>query len=213
MLLSMTWLSNNDRVVFIGDSVTDTDRDRLDPADLGFGYPLKVAQALRSAPETAAITIFNRGVSGDRLTDLAVRLKRDCLALSPTLVSVLIGINDTWRIFDSAMPSDVAEFEQRYEWVLTQLTTATSARLVLMEPFVVPFDEEQWGWRADVDARIQVVRRMARAFGAILIPSDGLMNAASCHPDPARREVTQDGVHPSDLGHQLLADAWLAGVR
>ena len=97
--------------VFIGDSVTDC--DRLTDPPFGNGYVLNIARSGRLAGE-----IINVGTSGHRLVDLENRWEVDVLAYKPTLVSVAIGINDTWRRYDDNDPTSVEDFEERYRRVL-----------------------------------------------------------------------------------------------
>ncbi|MEU5386023.1 SGNH/GDSL hydrolase family protein [Kitasatospora cineracea] len=190
-------------VLFQGDSITDAGRDRARPDDLGHGYAALVAAALPGTP-----TVLNRGIGGDRLTDLRARWDADTLAHRPDLVSLLIGVNDTWRRYDSGLSSPVEAWEGEYRELLRRLHAHCAPRLVLIEPFLVPVTPEQWAWREDLDPRIHAVRRLAAEHDALLLAADGLLNqAARTAGDPAL--ITIDGVHPTDLGHRLLADAWL----
>ncbi|GAA3053110.1 SGNH/GDSL hydrolase family protein [Kitasatospora albolonga] len=191
-------------VLFQGDSITEAGRDRTRPGELGHGYAALAAAALPGAPQ-----VLNRGVGGDRLTDLRERWEADTLAHRPALVSVLIGINDTWRRHDQGLPSPVGTWERDYHLLLTGLREHCAPRLLLIEPFLLPVRAEQWSWRADLDTRIQAVRRLATAHDARLLAADGLLNqAARTAGDPTL--IAADGVHPTPLGHRLLADAWLA---
>ncbi|GJM75688.1 hypothetical protein HMSSN036_79040 [Paenibacillus macerans] len=90
----------NDVVLFQGDSITDCGRNYEDSASLGFGYPLMVASRLGYLFPEKNLVFVNRGISGNRAIDLKNRWDRDCLDLKPTWVSILIGINDTWRRYD-----------------------------------------------------------------------------------------------------------------
>ncbi|MFJ5229113.1 GDSL-type esterase/lipase family protein [Kitasatospora sp. NPDC088391] len=194
-------------VLFQGDSITDAARDRDRPDDLGHGYAAFAAPGLADG-----LTVLNRGVSGNRVADLRARWDADTLAHRPALVSVLIGVNDTWRLHDSGLPSPADTWEKEYDDLLVRLRAHGAPRLVLIEPFLLPVTAEQWTWRADLDPRIHAVRRLAAAHGALLLAADGLLNqAARTAGDPAL--IAADGVHPTALGHRLLADAWLRLVR
>ena len=106
------------RVLFQGDSITDMGRDRGDIRNMGSGYPLFVASNFRAARPNFDIDFFDLGISGDRVRDLRARWQSDCLDLRPDVLSVLIGINDTWRRYDSGDPSDTEEFERVYRSLL-----------------------------------------------------------------------------------------------
>ncbi|MEV4619440.1 SGNH/GDSL hydrolase family protein [Asanoa sp. NPDC049573] len=187
-------------IVFAGDSITDCDR-RRDPAGLGDGYVKLVAGALGGAAR-----VVNRGVSGNSSRDLRDRWEADVLAERPALVSVLVGINDTWRRYDSGALTSAAEFEDNYRALLAPLD---GVRSVLIEPFLLPVREEQVGWREDLDPKLAVVRALAAEYGAALVPADTALRATG-----AAEEVAPDGIHPSAWGHELLAKLWLdhAGV-
>ncbi len=199
-----------DRILFQGDSVTDCDRDRSDSYSLGSGYPALIAAYLWSRFPDLKLKILNRGVSGDRVYDLARRWEGDCIKLKPDWISILIGINDTWRRFDRNIISPIEEFEKTYRQLLDQVVEHTQARLVLCEPFVLSFPVDRRAWRPDLNPRIEVVRQLAAEYSAILVPLDGIFAAACTKAEPAFWAA--DGVHPTLAGHGLIAKAWLEAV-
>lgn len=202
----MIELRQNAAVLFIGDSVTDCGRRREDPDDLGPSYARKVQAYLTEFYGERHIHVYNRGISGDRVRNLKARWQEDCLALHPDVVNILIGINDTWRRYDSNDPTTPEAFEADYRDILTR-TAAAGAQISIMEPFLMPHVAERQRWREDLDPKIQVVRRLAREFHAEFIPLDGIFAACCAKRDIA--ELSQDGVHPVDGGHSVIARAWL----
>lgn len=140
------------RVLFQGDSITDMGRDRGDIRNMGSGYPLFVASNFRAARPNFDIDFFDLGISGDRVRDLRARWQSDCLDLRPDVLSVLIGINDTWRRYDSSDPSDTEEFERVYRSLLEDARRENpSLKIIIMEPFVLHVSEERASWREDLD--------------------------------------------------------------
>lgn len=203
-------IAPHDTIVFYGDSITDGGRDRADPADLGRGYVLLVAAHLRARVASPALRVANRGISGDRICDLEARFAREVAPLAPTVLSILIGINDTWHQFQHGKPSPHPEFRAAYRRLLEAARAAGNPRLIILEPFLLPVPEERREWRADLDARIAAIRDLAAAFGATYVPLDGLFAAAACRA-PADYWLP-DGVHPSPAGHAVIAEAWLAAA-
>jgi len=197
-------------VVFQGDSITDAGRNRQLPRDLGRGYAMMAAAWFSAAYPERNVTFYNRGISGNRVKDLEQRWDADCLDLGPTWVSILIGINDCWRRYDSNDPTSVEAFAAGYRRILERTRERTGARLILLEPFVLPVPEDRKAWREDLDPKIHAVRELAREFGALYVPLDGLFAAASTRREPAF--WAHDGVHPSPAGHALIARAWLEAV-
>lgn len=152
--------------------------------------------------------LFDLGISGDRVRDLRARWQSDCLDLRPDVLSVLIGINDTWRRYDSGDPSDTEEFERVYRSLLEDARRENpSLKIIIMEPFVLHVSEERASWREDLDPRIQAVRRVAKDYADAFIPLDGLLNAAAV--DTCPEQWAPDGVHPSFDGAALIARYWL----
>jgi lysophospholipase L1-like esterase len=189
--------------VFIGDSVTDC--DRLIQPPYGDGYVYNIAQSGRLKGE-----IINVGISGHRMIDLENRWDTDVLAHKPTLVSVAIGINDMWRRYDSNDPTSVEDFEEGYRRVLKATKAQGNPELVLCEPFLLSVREEMNTWREDLDPKIAVVHKMANEFGAKLVRFDHRFNHLA--QEISMLELADDGVHPSKLGHTIMADLWLGSV-
>jgi len=212
--VTTTFLQPGDRVLLTGDSVTDWGRDRDDPTSLGHGYAAIVAALAGARRPDLGLTFLNRGVGGDTSAMLRARWERDALDLAPTVVSVLVGINDTWRRYDSGTPTSVDAYEENLRAVLDAVRDRLGARLVLVEPFLVPVDAAQHTWREDLDPRIAVVRRLAAEHAAdhraVLVPADGLFAAAAVRTGPGH--WVSDGVHPTAAGFGLLAEAWLDAV-
>ncbi|GAB3921353.1 lipase [Microlunatus endophyticus] len=196
----MTLLDDVHTVVFFGDSITDAGR-REDPDQLGNGYVRLLAG------ELAGRTVINSGISGNRVVDLQARLDADVLAHQPDLVSIMIGINDTWRKFDSDDPTSTEAYETGYRDLLVRIAAAGS-RAILLEPFVLPVTEEQaTAWREDLDPKIDAVRSLAAEFGAPLVPLDVELNKLAAQTGSAA--LAGDGVHPSEQGHAEITRLWL----
>jgi acyl-CoA thioesterase-1 len=192
-----TLLDPRRTIVFAGDSVTDCGR-RTDPAGLGDGYVKNLYDAFGADRPR----IVNAGISGHRAVDLAARWQTDVLAFEPDLVSILIGINDTWRRYDEDDPTSTEDFEASYRELLEPVT----AKLVLVEPFLLAVKEEQHAWREDLDPKIEVVRRLAAEYDALLVPADVEFNRQAL--TVGATTLADDGVHPTAAGHQLLAELW-----
>ncbi|NLJ85303.1 MAG: SGNH/GDSL hydrolase family protein [Firmicutes bacterium] len=198
------------RILFQGDSVTDCGRDRNNPRSLGSGYPALIAAELWARYPELQLDILNRGVSGDRVYDLTERWQKDCINLQPDWVSILVGINDTWRRYDSGVSSPISKFKAAYRQLLHETRLNTGAGLILCDPFVLPHPADRLAWREDLNPRIDVVRELAMEFSAIYIPLDGVFAAASTKAKP--EFWAEDGVHPTLAGHGLIARVWLAAM-
>ena len=203
-------ISQGDLVLFQGDSITDAKRDRSIDS-LGTGYVYIAASLFSALYPEKQVRFMNRGISGNRVVDLQDRWEEDCLNLQPDVLSIMIGINDCWRRYDRNLHTTTDSYLQGYRRLLERVRENLSAtKLVLLEPFLVPALPEQKEWREDLDPKIQAVRELAREFGAIYVPLDGLFAAACTRREPGF--WAPDGVHPSPAGHALIARAWLEAV-
>lgn len=206
-----TGIYRNDTLVFCGDSITFHCRDVIYPGHLGGGYVNFVAARLHVALASPSLKIHNTGISGDRISDIEARLDRDILSLSPTVISLLIGANDSLLWQTRNVPSPLPEFEAAYRRVLEKLRRGGVREFVIMEPFLLPVTDEQRRMRADFTARIDIIRQLAAEYAAAYVPLDGLFAEATLRA-PATYWTT-DGVHPvATTGDGLIADAWMQRV-
>ncbi len=195
------------RVLFQGDSITDAGRRETEDR-LGTGYVHITAGILKV--KVPSLEIENRGIGGNRVKDLEPRWQADCIDLKPDVVSIMIGINDVfWR----HAPEDAVsleDYEAGYRRILTRTRDEIGAKIVMLEPFLLPVSEERRAARADLDPAIDAVRRLAREFADCYVPLDGLFAAAATRAEP--KHWSTDGVHPTAAGHALIATAWLEAV-
>jgi lysophospholipase L1-like esterase len=206
-----TRIDDNAVLLFQGDSITDAGRGRLNDADLGRGYAALAAAWFSAKYPEKNVKFLNRGISGNRVKDLRGRWQRDCLDLQPTWVSIMIGINDTWRRYDSNDPTTTEDYERDFTFICTKVRDTLHAQLIIMEPFLLPTPRDRVKWRIDLDPKIAVARKIAREFSALFVPLDGLFAQAATK---APMDFwLPDGVHPTPAGHALIAQAWLRSVN
>jgi len=205
-------LFKNATVLFQGDSITDCGRSFEDYQYLGGGYVAMVRDLLNYQCPHLNLKFINRGISGNRVADLQERWESDCIDLKPDVLSVLIGVNDTWRRYDSNLVTTADEYYLRYKDLLTQVRQKLpNTAIVLLEPFLLPVNERIEGFYDDLDDKIKKVRKLATEFGATYIPLDGLFAQAATIREPAF--WSGDGVHPSSAGHMLIAQNWVKTIN
>jgi len=206
----------NDVILFQGDSITDCGRSREsaganDLSALGLGYAKMVAAELLSQRPGDNLAFFNRGISGNRIVDLYARIKVDCINLNPNLVSILIGVNDTWHEYPNKNGVAVPKFERIYRDLLTEIREALPAlKFVICEPFVLKCGVVTEEWITEINQRRAVACKLAQEFGAPLVPFQAMFDEAVRLAPPAYWAA--DGVHPTAAGHMLMTKTWLKQV-
>ncbi|MBO5822648.1 MAG: SGNH/GDSL hydrolase family protein [Lentisphaeria bacterium] len=200
-------------VLFQGDSITDARRDREavegNTSSTGTGYVALVAGKLLAQNIGKEFNCINRGISGNRVVDLYARWKVDALNLKPDLLSILVGVNDTWHEFAWQNGVEVERYEQIYrmllEWTKAELP---NVKLVLCEPFCLLSELVTQEWVAEVRQRGEVVKKLAAEFDATFVPLQQLLEDAAAKAGD-NLKILRDGVHPTLLGAQIIADQWL----
>src|ERR1700677_1409337 len=118
-------LAPKTKLLMIGDSITDAGRARPIGEgrndELGRGYVALGDALLNSIYPEAAIRTINVGTSGNTVRDLKDRWQTDVLDLKPDWLSVMIGINDVWRQFDSPPHHEIHVHPGEYESTLDEL--------------------------------------------------------------------------------------------
>src|SRR5699024_6438831 len=114
----------NNTILYIGDSITDVNRDRENDEDIGHGYHTLVDANLLHKYPVYDLIIYNQVIGVDKVIDLKKRWKNDCLELNLDVVSILIGINDVSQIMDGeskVVVEDLAKFVEDSRYLLKSL--------------------------------------------------------------------------------------------
>ena len=208
-------LKNSQKVVFIGDSITDCER-RGAESPFGLGYVRFAIDLITAADPQHKFEFINRGISGDVCPGLRNRWKKDVLAHKPDWVSVLIGINDVHRCFrpDESEHVNPHLYCQAYLDCLNQTKEQADVKLILMDPFYICRDPQSGSiYQAVLDNLahyIDVVTEMAHTFNAIHVPlHDIFQHHLKCR---TAETFCPEPVHPNHTGHIVIAHAWLKAI-
>lgn len=198
------------RILFQGDSITDAGRSRENDAQRGQGYPTLVAASL-GLDHPGEYEFINRGIGGNRISDLVARMKIDIINLKPDVMSILIGVNDVWHEFGSGNGVHTDLYEKLYNILIEEVKTALpDIRIMIMEPFVlkgVSTESCFEAFKADVECKAAAAKRVAEKNGLEFIPLQEKLDEA-CKLAPASYWLG-DGVHPTAAGHELIAREWI----
>ncbi len=209
-------LRKDEKLVMIGDSVTDFGRARPigEGRDAhGTGYAALVDAFLRSTYPELNLRTVNMGVSGNTVLDLKDRWQTDVFDLKPDWVTVLIGINDVWRQYDLPQIVERHVALNDYERTLDELVTATLPRvrgMVLMTPYYMEPLKDDW-MRATMDEYGAAVKRVAARHNVPCVDLQAKFDELFEHVHSA--SIAWDRVHPNLTGHMLIARALLDALE
>ncbi len=205
-------------ILFQGDSITDAGRDRKtegsanNPSMLGRGYPFHLAGQLLADHAALGLSIYNRGISGNKVPDLEARWQQDCLDLKPAVLSILIGVNDLWHKLNGKYDGTPEVYRDGFTALIGRTKTALpDVTLVICEPFVLRCGAVNDTWFPEFETRRAFAADVAKAAGAIWVPfQERFDEAVKAGTEPAYWAA--DGVHPSQAGHGLMAKVWREAV-
>ncbi len=205
-------------ILFQGDSITDAGRKKDETGfnnanALGSGYAFLAAAQLLQKNPSKGLKIYNKGISGNKVYQLAERWEQDCLHIQPDVLSILIGVNDYWHKHAGRYDGTIEVYRKDYISLLERTKKALpKVQLVIGEPFALKgIKAVDDSWYPAFDAYRQASKEIAGIFNAIFIPYQTIFEKATKHAPGVY--WTHDGVHPSVAGAQLMAEAWLKAVN
>jgi lysophospholipase L1-like esterase len=204
-------------ILYQGDSITDSGRNKEDTGfntarNLGSGYPMLAGAAILNKYEALNLKIYNKGISGNKVFQLAERWDIDCLDLKPDVLSILIGVNDIWHKLNGTYNGTAEIYRNDYIALLERTIKALpNVKLIICEPFAVKgvkaVDDK---WYPEFFDYQKAAKDIARQFKATFIPFQSVYDEAQKRAPGSY--WTGDGVHPSLAGAQLMAKAWMKAL-
>lgn len=187
------------KIVFFGDSVTEAHRQLKNDKDLGQGFIFSLQDIFRH------ISFYNKGIGGQRIKDLLMRVNEDVISLGPDLCFIWIGVNDAWLPYLLGFESSFDTFSKDYNKLIKQIKDADKeTKIVLIKPFVLPIGQVTLDILQDVDKYRTYVDDIAKAnhLDVVDIKNDiekQLVLMLGEH-------LFYDGIHPTPEGYQVITD-------
>ena len=210
-------LSSNDIILFQGDSITDSGRNRKDDKanisnGLGNGYAYLAASNLLLEHPKKNLQIYNRGISGNKVFQLADFWEADALSLKPNVLSILVGINDYWHTLSHGYKGTVKTYKTDYRTLLSRTKDRLpGTKIIIGEPFAIIGTAVTQNWFSVLKEYQNSAKELAAEFNAVFIPYQEVFNKAVTKAPGAY--WSGDGVHPSIAGSALMAEAWLQTIQ
>ena len=200
------------KILFYGDSITDAGRNReidFGNYQLGHGFVSQAAGRLYER-DAGKYEIYNRGISGNRVTDIYTRIKQDCWNLEPDVLSILIGVNDVWHEIMRQNGVELDRFENIYRTLISETKKKLpNIKLIICEPFFLSgrATEEKYDEFLAVKEYAKVTRKIADEFGAYFVPLQDMFDKMGAKYGNSVMLI--DGVHPTTVGATYLANEWM----
>jgi lysophospholipase L1-like esterase len=204
-------IHDGDRVTFYGDSIT---AQRL--------YTEDVEEYVITRFPNWSVEFHNAGVGGDRVSGgwagpVDLRLDRDVFAWHPSIVTVMLGMNDFYG--RASEPGIVSSYRQGYEHIVESLKkNLPQARITLIQPS--PYDDitrppDQAGFNTVLIQYGAIVSQMSKENGTLLVdfnePLTTFLKALSQQSLALAEQLIPDRVHPQMGGHWIMAASLLKG--
>ena len=206
----------NDTVLFIGDSISDYERARPVGEGLfnawGHSYVACAGALLGCMYPELGLRVINMGISGNQIRDLKARWQSDVMDLHPDWVSVLIGINDVWRQFDSPQMPEThvppEEFEETYE-ELIRGTLPHVKGMILMTPYYMEPNTSDT-MRKRMDEYGAIVKKLAEKYQLTFVDLQAGWDKLFQYMHSTN--IAWDRVHPNQTGCMYIAKQFLSAV-
>ena len=210
-------IETGSKLIMTGDSVTDCDRGRPVGEGLfgaiGNGYANYVQANLMAKYPEKRIRVVNMGTSGNTVRDLKARWGTDIIEQKPDWLSVMIGINDVWRQFDSPLETEKHVYLDEYSQSLEELVSSTKPLLkgmVLMTPYYIePITND--AMRSTMDKYGAAVKAISQKYGTYFVDTQAAFTKILEHYHA--NLLSWDRVHPNNIGHMVLAHALLKAIE
>jgi len=196
-------------ILFIGDSITDCGR-RGAEAPLGIGYVRLVSELATSRFSDRRIRYINKGIGGNRITDLKNRWQDDVVYHKPDWLSIKIGINDLSSHLNQAPGAVSPEtFEETYDYILTETARTLGCQTLLISPFYISRDDSGATARSryldNLPTYIAVVEKMSQKYGTRLVKTHEMFQNHLQYRDADN--FCPEPIHPHQAGHVAIAEA------
>jgi lysophospholipase L1-like esterase len=198
----MSFTAKPKKVIFFGDSITQMG---VNPG----GYITKIDSICRKQGLADQFEFIGKGIGGNKVYDLYLRLERDVMAHNPDIVVIYIGVNDVWHKSGAGTGTDADKFVQFYQALIDRMKEK-NIRIILASPAVIgertDFSNQQDG---DLNLYSNLVRELANKNKLELVDLRKAFLDYNLKNNPENKDrgiLTTDRVHLNQKGNLLVAE-------
>lgn len=200
-------LEKDSKVLFLGDSITDVKfnhRKRFSIKGKKV-YALQLKERFKAYSKDIKVEI--KGIASNRTYHVYDRLTKDCIALKPDVIVMLIGVNDAWENYvPEQYPPLLRPMEPHIREVYRRIRQELpNTQVLYLMPFMIDAVEEKLPFHKKLDEFREVLREIALQNGAVILDLQQVFYDEQKKTEPKKLAV--DGIHPTNLGHRVMADA------
>ena len=206
-------IKKDSKILFIGDSITDPKFNfRMGNKIKGRNiYALQLKKIFKKYSKDIKVDI--KGIASNRTYHLYDRLTKDCISLKPDVIIVLIGVNDAWENYVPEqypplvrpMEPHIREIYRRFKMELPD------TQILYLMPFMIDAVEEKLPFHKTLDEFREILKGIAIENGACIIDMQQVFYEAQKKTAP--KDLAIDGIHPTNLGHKVMADSILQKIE
>lgn len=193
------------KVVFFGDSITQA-------AVAEGGYITLMQEIIDNRGMDEKIELIGRGISGNKVYDLYLRMQDDVIALNPDVVYIYIGVNDVWHKQSHGTGTDADKFVKFYQAIIDTMQSH-QIDLVLVTPGVIGEKTDNSNTLdGDLNEYTKLIKALAAKNGTELIDLRGAMLAYNEKNNTSNKEkgiLTSDRVHLNADGNLFVAETFM----
>lgn len=204
------------KILFQGDSITDSQRFKEFPDHMGSGYAIMVAGEL-GYKYPGEYEFINKGIAGNKSNDVYARIETDIIDVAPDYMSLLVGVNDVWHEIDYGIGLPAETFTENVSKIIEETKAAfPDIKIMLLEPFILEeydtrsTEEKPNKWetfKSEVFLRAKLTRELCEKYSLKFIPLQEKFEKMALVTSNAY--LASDGVHPTPAGHELIAREWI----
>lgn len=202
-------IKKDSKVLFIGDSITDVKFNHKKRFSIKGKnvYALQIKKKLKEYSKDIKVDI--KGIASNRTYHVYDRLTNDCINLKPDIIIMLIGVNDAWENYvPQNYPPLLRPMEPHIREVYRRIGMELyDTQVLYLMPFMIDAVEEKLPFHKTLDEYRKVLKNIALQNGALVLDMQAVFNEAQKNTAP--KDLAIDGIHPTNLGHKVMADAIL----